>query len=65
MQAENEDFDIERYAADTFDPEILAEIEQIMQNKKDFDVFINDLNVKVAESKLQKINIENKTKDET
>ena len=52
MQAENEDFDTERYAADTFDPEILAEIEQIMQNKKGLDSFINDLNVKVAESKL-------------
>ena len=52
MQAENEDFDIERYAADTFDPEILAEIEQIMQNKKGLDSFINDLSVKVAESKL-------------
>ena len=52
MQAENEDFNIERYAADTFDPEILAEIEQIVKNEKGLGTFINDLSVRVAESKL-------------
>lgn len=64
MQGENEDFDMERYAAETFDPEILSEIRQIMLNKEGFKEFLNDLNAKIAAIKLEKINLESQKEDE-